>query len=71
MQKYEEEMIEKLQNPGSDVDEYVGNLETLISHKFSELQKLQNEVHKFKGYINTEKNIYFQLDAAKKQFRNS
>lgn len=30
-------MIEKLQNPGSDVDEYVGNLETLINHKFSEL----------------------------------
>jgi hypothetical protein len=34
MQKYEEEMVEKLQNPGSDVDEYVGNLETLINHKF-------------------------------------
>lgn len=73
LQPYEHQMLEKIDNPGSSVEEYIDSLEKIIGNKKKHLLRLESKVIYFKSLIQKEKQIYSQIQhqSSKKPQRES
>lgn len=50
---FEKEMLllHEVDKPGSDVDEYVNNLDVLLSHKMDVIAQLKSSLKQFKDHL--------------------
>lgn len=47
-------LIHEVDKPGSDVDEYVGQLDKILSDKVDRIQELRERLHTFKNHLQEE-----------------
>lgn len=61
LQPFENQIIEKIDVPGSSVEEYIDFLEKIIGNKKKHLLRLESKVIYFRSLIQKEKQVYHQI----------
>lgn len=50
-------VLNEVESPESDVENYVQTLENILAHKVSEIEKLRARLHNFQGKLQQEKQL--------------
>ena len=50
-------ILNDVDKPGSDVEEYVGNLETILTHNMAMIQEMQDKLKNFRGFLKREASL--------------
>ena len=50
-------ILNDVDKPGSDVEEYVGNLETILTHIMAMIQEMQDKLKNFRGFLKREASL--------------
>ena len=57
----ENEILNRVEKPGSSIQEYINSLESLLNHKSKNIMKLHNKVLYFKNLLSKEKQMYEKI----------
>ena len=76
-------LLNDVEKPASDIDEYVDSLDTILAHKVEMINLLRNKLQSFKGHLREEEALskkfheqknemmdIFDLNAANDHFKN-
>lgn len=57
--------MNRVEKPGSSIQEYINSLESLLNHKSKNIMKLHNKVLYFKNLLSKEKSMYEKIKKMK------